>query len=504
VARKQIEASLGWLTLPERMAERLPELEKLRDELRGDADRVLVVGAGSAAFSVWSFARAFAPVEGFPVLDAIDSTEPSAVAAAAAHDPARTLYVVASRTGATLETNLIFDLLYGRAVESLGEEAAGRRFLAVTEEGSALATEAAKRHARGVVASDPRTPADFAPLSPFGLVPAALAGLPVEDLLVRASRMAEACHAAGAENPGLLLGAAIGAEVLEGRDKLTVSVPAAYAGFGAWIGALVGAATGKDGKGFVPILGEPLGGPEVYGADRLFVRVDPAGAADTEADHRLATLVEHGHPLAGFVVQEPVDLGAEIFRWQFAAAVAGHLLSVNPFDEPDLADGRNRTSRILSGGAAEESVAQAEREDAARMLSSIRPGEYLAVTAFLPERPAIAEAIERLRLAVRAARRVATVAGFAPRIQHAAGQVQKGGPNRGVFLQLLGAAEPRLSIPGRPWGFDTVFAAQADADLEALKARGRRIARVRVGGDAEGAIGRLAEAAARERPVEVR
>jgi transaldolase / glucose-6-phosphate isomerase len=485
------------------MAERVPDLEALRDEARGDADRVLVIDAGSTARSPWAFAGAFAPVEGFPRLDAIESTEPSAVAAAAEHDPARTLYVVASRTGAALETNLIFDLLYERARERLGEGGAGRRFLAVTEEGSALATEAAKRRVRAIVAADPRTPADFAPLSPFGLLPAALVGLPIQEVLARASRMAEACRAPGAENPGLLLGAALAAEALDGRDKLTISVPDALSGLGTWIEGLVGAATGKDGKGLVPIGGEPLGGPEVYGSDRVFARIDLADAPDTQADHRLATLVEHGHPLMGFVLQEPADLGAEIFRWEFAAAVAGKMLSVNPFDEPDLADARNRTSRILAGAAPERSVAEAQRKDAAQAIASIRPGDYFAVSAFLPDRPAIAEAIARLRLAVRAARRVATVGGFAPRIQHVAGQIQKGGPNRGVFLQLLGPAEPPLPIPGRPWGFETVFEAQADADLEALAARGRRVARVRVDGDAEKAIGRLAEAAARERAVGV-
>src|SRR5262249_9997172 len=196
---------------------------------------------------------------------------------------------------ATLETNLVFDLLYERARQALGDEGAGRRFLAVTEEGSALATEASKRRVRTIVAADPRTPADFAPLSPFGMLPAALVGLPIEELLGRAGRMAEACRAAGAENPGLLLGGAIAADALEGRDKLTISTPALLSGFGAWIEALIGAATGKDGKGLVPIGGEPLGGPEVYGSDRVFARIDLAEAPDTGADHRLATLVEHGH-----------------------------------------------------------------------------------------------------------------------------------------------------------------------------------------------------------------
>jgi transaldolase / glucose-6-phosphate isomerase len=482
------------------MAESLPALQQLAAELRAEADRVVVVGAGGAALSAELYAGAFPPVEGFPRLSILDSTEPSAVAAAAsALDPARTVFVVSSRTGSTLETSLLFDFLWDAAVRRLGDEAAARRFVFITEQGSALATEAAKRRARALLPADPGTPAVFGPLSSFGLVPAALSGWNVGEVLERARAMAEACRTSGAENPGLLLGAALGAEALGGCDKLTFCGTAALRPFETWIEALIASATGKEGKGIVPVGGEPLGGPEVYGSDRFFARLELADAPDTDADHRLATLVEHGHPMAGFVLKDPLDLGAEIFRWQFAAAVAGRMLAVNPFDEPDLADGRARISRILSGSAAEASVGEAASADAfSRLLASIRSGDYLAISAFLPQRPSIEGPLEVFRLAVRKARRVATTLGFGARGEHIAGQLHKGGTARGAFLQLTGQPAGDVAIPGRPWGFATVFAAQADADLEALSARRRRAARVFLGADLEKAITGLAASVERE------
>jgi len=405
---------------------------------------------------------------------------------------------VASRTGSTLETGLLFDVLFERAGRRLGD-AAGQRFVVVTEPGSALSTEAGRRRVRAVFPADSRTPGDFSALSHIGLVPAALAGIDVTELVARAQRMAEACRAPGAENPGLLLGAALGAEAAAGRDKLTLSMAAPLGRFGTWIEALLSAATGKDGKGIVPIEGEALGPPPLYGFDRFFVRCQTAGTEGSPDDQALATLVEHGHPLAGFVLRDSLDLGAEFFRWEFAAAVAARRLAVNPFDEPDLADSRSRASRILAGSPPEPAVAEREAPGTfAELLGTIRPGDYFAITAFLPEDPPVVAALEELRLTVRRTKRVATCLGFGPRAQHVAGQLQKGGPNRAAFLQLTGEPEKSLPIPGRPWGFEDVFAAQADGDLEALLARGRRVARVRLGEDAVRGIEDLTAAASRE------
>ncbi|HEY1435307.1 MAG TPA: glucose-6-phosphate isomerase, partial [Thermoanaerobaculia bacterium] len=293
--------------------------------------------------------------------------------------------------------------------------------------------------------------------------------------------------------------AALGAEALSGRDKLTLSAGPPVARFGAWIEALIAGSTGKDAKGIVPVEGEPLGPPEAYGADRFFIRCETVGHQDAAADHRLATLVEHGHPVAGFVLQEALDLGAEIFRWEFAAVVAARALGVSPFDEPDVVDARHRASRILSGGKPEESLAAAETPEALqRLLAAARPGDYVAITAFLPESPAVASALETLRVALRRFRRIATTAGFGPRFEHAAGQLHKGGGPNGLFLQLTCEPSASVGIPGRPWGFETVFAAQADGELEALQTRGRRVARVRLGANIEQSMADLTAAVGRE------
>jgi transaldolase / glucose-6-phosphate isomerase len=472
------------------------ELAPLAAELKGEADRVLVLAAGGAALAARIVEGCFAPAEGFPALSTLDSTEPSAVAAAAAaHDPARTIYVVASRTGTTLETNLLFDFFFDAAARTLGDGAAGRRFLAVTEPGSAVATAAEKRGARKILDADPRTPANFAALSHFGLLPAALVGVDVAELVARAARMAEACRAAGAENPGLLLGAALGAEALEGRDKLTLSTARALDAVGAWIEGLMASATGKDGKGIVPVIGEALGSPEVYGDDRVFVRAELSGQSDDRAGQRLATLVEHGHPLIGFVLQDTLDVGAELFRWQFAAATVGRLLSVNPFPEPDLAGARDRASRILSGAKPEGDAGP----DASlpELFASMRPRDYFAIVAFLPERPAVAQALARLRLAVRNGRRVATTLAYGPRAHHVVGQLHAGGADRGVFLALSAESTAALPIPGRPWGFESVFAAQSEAEYEALRERGRRAGRIRFGSDPEASVDELTAAVGR-------
>ena len=486
-----IEGSLGWLTIPERMVAVAPDLGRLADGLRSEADRVLVLGSGNAAFSARAVAELFPPAEGFPALSVLDTTVPSAVAAAAeAHDPARTLFVVASRTGSTLEANLLFDFFFDRASKALGG-AAGSRFLAVTEAGSALDTEATRRRVRAVVPAEPRAPGAFGGLSQFALVPAALVGADVEEIAARAARMAEACRTPGAENPGLLLGAALGAEALAGRDKLTLSLASAIAAFGPWLEALVSFATAKEGRGIVPVVGEPLGPPAVYGSDRFFVRADAGDAEDPEAGHLLASLVEHGHPLAGFLWRDALDLGAEMFRWQFAAAVAARLLGVNPFDEPDARDARDRANRVLAGAAPEAEAGGAA--SLGELLSTTSPRGYLAIAAFVAEAPAAAAALEGLRVAVRRTRRIATTAGFGPAVEQALGQLHQGGPD-GAFLLLTGPPGAPVAIPNRPWDFGRVLEAQADGVFEALQARGRRVARVRLAGDPAEGIAALAAA----------
>lgn len=459
---------------------------------------MLVLGSGGVARAVRLFAEVLPPAQGAPRLTVLESTEPSAVAAAAGeYDPATTLFVVVSRSGSVLETNLLFDFFFDHASRSLGDGAGGR-FLAVTEAGSAIGTAAAKRGVRAVVAAEPRCPGVFGSLSQLGVLPAALCGADAAALAAGAVKMAEACRAPGLENPGLALGAAIGSEALAGRDKLTVGAGPRVRGLAAWIEALVGSALAREGRGVVPVVGEPLGAPTDYGPDRFFVRCEASDAEESEAAHRLATLVEHGHPLAGFVLRDPLDLGGELFRWEFAAVVAARLIGLNPFDESDARDARDRASRRLAG-APGETVIEAEDGPTAvrRLLAALGPRGYLAVSAYLPERPEIAAALEALRVAVRTAKKIATTCGFAPPFERAAGQAHQAGPD-GAVLQLVAPPAATLPIPGRPWDFGQVFRAQADGDLEALQARGRSAARVTLGADAAKELEALAAAVGTE------
>ncbi len=496
VARKAIESALGWLTVADRIAPTLPELTSFASEARQDADRVVILGMGGSSLAPLVFARTFGAASGYPELEVLDSTEPGSVAATAARsDPARTIFVVSSKSGTTLEPNIFFDFFFDQASRELGEEA-GRRFVVVTDPGSALEKEAVKRRARKIFAGDPQIGGRYAALSTFGLVPAALLGLDVGELVSRARRMTEACRAPGAVNPGLLLGAAIGAEALSGRDKLTLSIGAPADRFGLWIEQLVAESTGKDGKGIVPVEGEELGGPEVYGEDRLFVRYDTKGREDAEALHHLATLVEHGHPLASFVLQDPLDLGAEMFRWEFATAVAGKILGVNPFDQPNVQEAKDRTNALLAGAGAPGTTRTAGPQ-LPELLSSIRAGDYFAITAYLPESPETDAALRRIRLEVRDAKKVATTVGYGPRFLHATGQLHKGGGENGVFLQITSEPSAAVAIPGRPWGFGDVLAAQAAGDFEALDSLGRRVSRVHLGCDVSSGLRQLSAAVGR-------
>lgn len=484
--------------MPERLPETAQAVKALAREAAAGSDRVLLLASGAPACAARLFAGSFPRAEGFPSLSVLDTTEPTAIAAAAAaHDPSRTLFVVASRTGAILETDLLFDFFFGHAERALGA-GAGKRFLVATEAGSAMATAAAKRHVRAVVNADPRAPGAFGSLTQLSLLPLALLGADVAAFAAGALRMAEACRTAGLENPGLALGASIGSEALAGRDKLTISVGPGIAGMARWIETLVAGALCREGRGVVPIAGEPLGGAAEYGADRFFVRGEAPDAPEPEAAHRLATLVEHGHPLAGFVLREPADLGAELFRWQFAAAVAARLLGLNPFDETDARDARDRASRRLAG-TSDEAPSPPEEGPAAlrRLLETLGPRGVFAVSAYLPERPETAAAIEKLRLAVRAAKKVATAGGFAPAFERASGQAHQAGPD-GVLLQLVGPPGEPLPIPGRPWDFGQVLRAQADGDLEALRARGRRAARIALRADPAPEIAALAASVSSE------
>jgi glucose-6-phosphate isomerase len=505
--RETIASALGWLTTVERMEPALSGLASFVQEAIAGTDRVIVLGMGGSSLAPLVFADSFGRRPGYPLLRVLDSTEPSAVLEIAhGGDPKRTLFVVSSKSGSTLEPNIFFDYFYGRVEEEAGKEA-GNRFVIITDPGSALEKEATRRRVRRIFPGDPRIGGRYSALSNFGLVPATLAGVDVGEMLRRARGMAERCRREGEDNPGLRLGAAIASAALAGQDKLTFVVGRPVPRFGMWIEQLIAESTGKEGKGILPVEGEVPGPPGVYGNDRFFAGIGRAGGR--EVGGPIEPLTQAGHPSVLFEVEDALDLGAEIFRWEFATAVAGRLLGINPFDQPNVQEAKDRTNEILSGkprtrasqrSAATQSSIQSREsgvedaldEEALRsLLRSIRPGDYFAIMAYVPATNEGEEKLNRIRSRVRDAKRVATTLGFGPRFLHSTGQLHKGGPQTGVFLQITAAAPADVAIPGKPYSFGDVIAAQAAGDLAALKSRARRALRVHLPRDVGSGLAEL-------------
>ncbi|HEX9148604.1 MAG TPA: glucose-6-phosphate isomerase [Thermoanaerobaculia bacterium] len=470
------------------MAAVRPQLEGMAERFRAGTDRVLVLGMGGSSLAPLVFASSFGQRPGYPRLEVLDSTHPESVLAAAeSAPPERSVYVVSSKSGTTLEPNLFFDWFFARAEKDLGAQA-GKRFVVITDPGTQLEKLARSRGVEATVLSDPAIGGRYSALSPFGIVPAVLAGIDVAELLRRARATAAACRTGDPEqNPGASLGAAIGALALEGRDKLTFSVSSPVDRFGMWLEQLIAESTGKEGRGVLPVEGEPLGAPDAYGDDRFFVRIG-VGPEGSDPAGKLARLEASGHPVARIEISDVLDLGAEMFRWEFATAIAGSLLGIDPFDQPNVQEAKDRTNEILAGKDTGEAAPGAGTKPRALsdLLESIRPGDYFAITAYLPSTADNEERLSRIRLPVRDGKRVATTVGFGPRFLHSTGQLHKGGPDTGVFLQITAAPSVVLPIPGRPFGFERVIAAQAAGDLAALRSRGRRALSVDVEDPATG------------------
>ena len=426
------ERWLGWLDEPARMRARVAELEAFAESVAADGltDTVLL-GMGGSSLAPEVLRRTYS-AERFTVLD---TTHPAAILPLAESlDPERTLFVVASKSGTTLETRCHLDFFWERAGRR------GERFVAITDPGSELEALARARGFRAVFLGVPEIGGRYSALSVFGLVPAALMRVDLAALLDRAVATAAACRAEEG-NPGLELGLRLGGGWREGRDKVLIGPNPP--GFGLWVEQLLAESTGKDGKGLVPVVGESTAGP-----DRQVVTPR---------------------------ISEPADLGAELFRFELATAVAGALMGVNPFDQPNVQEAKDRTAAIIAGGA-QPSVQPVGSLEA--LLAQARPGDYFCVQAFLAPSAEADARIEALRARARAETGVVTTAGYGPRYLHSTGQLHKGGPPTGLFLQVVDDP-PDLEIPGRPFGFRRLILAQAQGDLEALGERGRRTARVR-------------------------
>jgi transaldolase/glucose-6-phosphate isomerase len=513
---EEIAAWTGWLDLPYTMHGRVAELRHLARDVRDDGyRRAAVLGMGGSSLAPELFSRVFggplgAPPSGSEGLELriLDSTHPDAVRGFRAWAEAeRTVFCVSSKSGSTTEPNAFH--------AAMAAFAPALDFIAITDPGSSLAEVAQAQEFRGIVEGVPSVGGRYSALSVFGLVPAALHGVDLEALLASAVAMADACHRAD-ENPGLELGAVIGEAAVAGRDKLSILTSPRLASFADWAEQLVAESTGKASKGIIPVVGEPRRPAADYGDDRCFVVLTLADERDPELQQLGDALQALGHPVTRLDVQRPTDIGGEFVRWEVATAAAGIVLQIDPFDQPNVQESKDATKALLeayrSQGALPTPAPLVASEGVAAyadpavlgdepvsvggalraLLDCVHPGDYFAILAYLPQDPATETALQELRATLGSALGVATTLGFGPRFLHSTGQLHKGGPASGVFLQLTADAERDLPIPGWEESFATLVAAQALGDLQSLQRRGRRALRLHMG-DAETVIGRLRE-----------
>ena len=515
------EQWLGWLVMPAGGGALDADLVgRLREHVQEEQiEHVAVLGMGGSSLCPDVLAATFGDettARGFPRLHVFDSTVPAAVARGTAElDPEHTLFLVASKSGTTIEPNMLLAWFWQTVSERLGRRA-GSRFVAITDPGSSLEALAKERGFAGIAYGIPEIGGRFSALSPFGLLPAALMGIDTGDFLSRARAMAEACgpDLAGADNPGVHLGLVMGALARAGRDKLTLVISPGIERLGAWLEQLIAESTGKEAKGVVAIGDEALGDPASYGDDRLFAYVRLPHAPAVGQDDAVDALEAAGHPVVRIEVQAPIDLGAEFFRWEVATAVAGAVLGLNPFLQPDVESAKVAARGLMQTYEKKGSLPRPKKlvqedgftvyadrglrgkksvQDALRAhLERLGPGDYFALNAYLDSDPATEDHCQAIRLAVRDRHRVASALGFGPRFLHSTGQLHKGGPNSGLFLQVTAEREEPLPIPGEAFSFGVLSMAQAQGDFEVLVERKRRALWVHLD-DPETGLARLRE-----------
>lgn len=492
---------LGWLTLPESMPGEADALARFAEEARLEGIRdVVVLGMGGSSLAPEVFSLTFGPAPGFPALSVLDSTHPDAVRALARRlDLAKTLFLVSSKSGGTTETLSFFRTfwdLVGKVVTH-----PGHYFVAVTDPGSSLEKLARERGFRAVFNAPPDVGGRYSALTNFGLVPAALLGADVRRLLASARGMAEACGASVpvAHNPGLRLGAALGELALAGRDKVTFFTSPALESFPEWIEQLVAESTGKitlkgDGShaGIVPVAGERPGPPSAYGEDRFFVSL-LLGDEISGFEESLTALEEAGHPVARIRLGDAFDLGREMYRWEMATAAAGAVLDVNPFDQPDVQLAKELATQAMKEPAAAGGAVDAGDPGAAiaGWLAGARPGDYLGIHAYLAPGPRTTEQLRALQNLLHEKTRLASTLGYGPRFLHSTGQLHKGGPGTGRFVQLIDRVAEDLAVPETDYTFGRLIRSQADGDRRALEQRGRTVLRLDLGGEPEWELHRL-------------
>jgi len=514
---------LGWLDIVNGTARVSPELEAfLRDIDQERFPHALLLGMGGSSLCPEVMAQTFGPVKGKPELLVLDSTDPVQVLSFRKRiDPARTLFIVSSKSGSTLEPNILFQYFWAETVKAIGQEKAGRHFVAITDPGSKMEQVAKEHRFRAIFPGRPSIGGRYSALSNFGMVPAGVMGVDLPRFLGSTLTMVEACAGSvpASKNPGGILGAVLGTLGNAGRNKVTLVTSPGIGDVGAWLEQLLAESTGKQGKGLIPVDREALGSPESYGQDRVFAYLRLESAPDTAQDRAVDALAKAGQPVVRISVEEPYVLGQEFFRWEIATAVAGSVLGIDPFDQPDVEASKIETRKLteayektgslpdeqpfledgpvaLFADPANAMALQGSKTFSVvlrKHLGRLGAGDYLGLLAYVPMTLENEAVLQAARIRVRDAKKVATCLGFGPRFLHSTGQAYKGGPNQGVFLQVTCDDAVQLPVPGQKYTFGVVKAAQARGDFEVLAARKRRALRVHLRGPLDAALRKLRE-----------
>ena len=514
--QKIIKNALGWLTVPDMMIGVEDDLVAFADRIRNvrEFKHVMVCGMGGSSLCPEVLRQTFGKQEGYPELLVLDSTDPDAFADIAEQiDITHCLFIISSKSGTTTEPLVFYKYWYDQVGKR--KENPGECFVAVTDPGTLMEKMATDDQFKRIFLNPADIGGRYSALSYFGMVPAALMGLDVKKLLDRAERIVHSCASVvpAADNPGARLGAIMGECAKAGRDKLTIVCDPKISSFGLWVEQLLAESTGKEGKGIIPIAGETLGSPAVYGDDRLFVSI-AVEKLDSETDAKLKALEADGHPVVYRTLTDLYDLGEEFFLWEIATAFAGWRLGINPFDQPNVQESKDATKELLEaftndGKLPEQNKLVEENglavyAEATRSLpsdsvasvikahlESVKPGDYIALLDYIEETPEHEETIQAIRHHLRDATRCATTTGYGPRFLHSTGQLHKGGPDSGVFIQVTAGDTVDLPIPEQPYTFSTLKQAQALGDFRSLASRGRRAIRVDLGTDVAGGLKRL-------------
>jgi len=515
---------LGWLDIVEEQIAQHDQLQKIAKEVRDRGfEHILLLGMGGSSLGPEVLRMTFGRVPRFPILHVLDSTDPAQVKAFEHQiDIAKTLFIVSSKSGSTLEPNIFKQYFFERTKQAVGAADAGKHFIAITDPGSKMQQVAEGNHFLHVFFGRPSIGGRYSALSNFGMVPAAAMGLDTNQFVDRAEAMVKACGPGNSveENPGASLGIILGTAANAGRDKVTIITSPGISDLGAWLEQLLAESTGKVGKGIIPVDREHLASPDVYGNDRVFAYIRLENAADAQQDAKVAAIEKAGHPVVRIAMNDIYDLGAEFFRWEIATAVAGAIIGINAFNQPDVeaskvvtreltseyektgslpaetpivedsgvklfTDPKNATA--LAAAASEKSLVGYLKAH----LDRIKAGDYFAVLGYIQMNAEHEESLQALRHAVRDKKRVATCLGFGPRFLHSTGQAYKGGPNSGVFLQITCDDSVELPVPGQKYTFGIVKAAQARGDFQVLAERGRRALRVHLGKDLKAGLATL-------------